>query len=199
MKCPQVSAAPTPKTPDGMTRSIPFVAEDLGLITADVRALCDEYHLPRTRVLQFAFDGTPDNPHFPHHYAAHTVAYTGSHDNFTARGWFDELPGDGRQILWRYLQRPEGAASEAAAALVRLGWSSTAALSMAPLQDLLNQRAEARMNVPGHAEGNWRWRCTDEMPSAAAFQWLRDLTEACNRSSVPRQKVIFPQATEVNR
>ena len=80
---------------------LPFVAEDLGLITADVRALRDQYHIPGTRVLQFAFDGTPDNPYLPQNYVANTVVYTGTHDNNTTRGWFDELPDDRRQNLWR--------------------------------------------------------------------------------------------------
>jgi 4-alpha-glucanotransferase len=179
--------------------SLPFVAEDLGVITADVRALRDQYQVPGTRVLQFAFDGTPDNPYLPHNYVANTVVYTGTHDNNTTRGWFDELPDDRRQNLWRYLKRPGGAASEAAAALVRLAWSSTAALSLAPLQDLLNLGAEARMNVPGRADGNWRWRCTEEMLSPAAFQWLRDVTETSNRSSVPQQNPYPQQTTEVKR
>ena len=67
---------------------------------------------------------------------------------------------------------------------MRLAWSSEAALAMAPLQDLLNLGTEARMNVPGRAGGNWRWRCTEDMLSAAAFEWLRDLTESSNRAGV---------------
>src|SRR5262249_20709859 len=145
--------------------------------------LRDRYQVPGTKVLQFAFDGSPDNPYLPHNFGANAVVYTGTHDNNTTRGWFDELRDDQRQNLWRYLGRPGGAASEAAAALVRLGWSSTAALSLAPLQDLLNLGAQARMNVPGRADGNWGWRCTAEMLSDSAFQWLQDLTETSNRSS----------------
>ena len=178
--------------------NLPFIAEDLGIITDDVRALRDRYQVPGTRVLQFAFDGTPDNPYLPHNYVANTVVYTGTHDNNTTRGWFDELPNDQRQNLWSYLGRPGGAASEAAAALIRLGWSSTAALSLAPLQDLLNLGAEARMNVPGRADGNWRWRCAKQMLSPPAFQWLQDLTETANRSSVSQEHSSY-QTTEVKR
>ena len=65
---------------------------------------------------------------------------------------------------------------------MELGWSSVADLAMAPLQDLLNLGGEDRMNVPGRAEGNWRWRCTEEMLSDPAFEWLRDLTKDANRS-----------------
>ena len=68
---------------------------------------------------------------------------------------------------------------------MRLAWSSEAALAMAPLQDLLNLGKEARMNVPGRAAGNWRWRCTADMLSASAFEWLRDLTTSWRRSPAP--------------
>ena len=67
-------------------------------------------------------------------------------------------------------------------ALLRLAWESVAALAITPLQDLLNLGNEARMNVPGRADGNWRWRCTQEMLSTRAFEWLRDLTKASGRS-----------------
>jgi len=65
--------------------------------------------------------------------------------------------------------------------LLRLAWSSRAALAIAPLQDVLNLGKDARMNRPGSADGNWRWRCTDDMLSAPAFQSLRDLTKASGR------------------
>ena len=64
-----------------------------------------------------------------------------------------------------------------------LAWSSAALLAMAPLQDLLNLGKQARMNVPGRADGNWRWRCTEDMLTVPAFQWLRDLTKHSNRSA----------------
>jgi 4-alpha-glucanotransferase len=163
---------------------LPFIAEDLGLITPDVCALRDQFRLPGTRVLQFAFDGHSDNPYLPENYVPNTVVYTGTHDNNTTLGWFEELPESQRQILWRYLDRPAGAGDESAQALMRLAWSSTAALAIAPLQDLLNLGTEARMNIPGRAAGNWRWRCTEDMLSPAAFQWLRDLTETSNRAGV---------------
>jgi 4-alpha-glucanotransferase len=161
--------------------ALPFIAEDLGLITPDVYALRDQFHLPGTRVLQFAFDGNPDNPHLPHKYVPNSVAYTGTHDNNSTRGWFEELPEDQRQNLWNYWKQPRGDSGEATKALLRLAWSSVAALALAPLQDLLNLGAEARMNVPGRVDGNWRWRSTQDMLSAPAFQWLRDLTKTSNR------------------
>ena len=163
---------------------LPFIAEDLGLITPDVSALREQFHLPGTRVLQFAFDGHSDNPHLPDNYACNTVVYTGTHDNPTTREWHEELPAGQRQIFWRYLKRPEGPSNKAAPALMELAWSSRAALAIVPLQDVLNLGTEARMNMPGRAEGNWRWRCPEAMLSTPAFQWLRDLTKASDRAAV---------------
>jgi 4-alpha-glucanotransferase len=98
---------------------LPFIAEDLGLITPDVVALRDQFGIPGTRVLQFAFDGSNDNPHLPENYASNTVAYTGTHDNATTRGWFEEMPAHLRQNLWRYLKRQPGSVEEVASALIR--------------------------------------------------------------------------------
>jgi 4-alpha-glucanotransferase len=162
--------------------ALPFVAEDLGLITPDVNALLDQFHLPGSRVLQFAFDGPLDNPHLPHNYVSNTVVYTGTHDNPTTRCWFEELPDGQRQNVWSYLKRPTGESREVAWELIRLAWSSRAALAIVPLQDLLNLGAEGRMNQPGRAEGNWRWRCTEDMLSAPVFQGLGELTETANRA-----------------
>jgi 4-alpha-glucanotransferase len=161
---------------------LPFVAEDLGLITPDVVALRDQFHLPGTRVLQFAFDGHSDNPYLPANFVSNTVAYTGTHDNAPTREWYHELPDYQRQNLWNYLGRPPGRSDEAAPALMELGWSSKAALAIAPLQDLLNLGAESRMNVPGRADGNWRWRCPEDKLSSPAFEWLQRLTAVSGRA-----------------
>jgi 4-alpha-glucanotransferase len=74
--------------------TLPFIAEDLGLITPDVCALRDQFQLPGTRILQFAFDDRSDNPYLPHNYISNTVVYTGTHDNATTRGWFEALRGN---------------------------------------------------------------------------------------------------------
>jgi 4-alpha-glucanotransferase len=161
--------------------TLPFIAEDLGLITPDVYALRDRFQLAGSRVLQFAFGGEPDNPYLPHNYVPNTVVYTGTHDNPTTRAWYEELPEHERQNLWSYLDRPGGDSAEAAPKLLRLAWFSVAALAIAPLQDVLNLGNEARMNVPGQADGNWRWRCTEEMLTGPAFEWLQDLTRASGR------------------
>jgi 4-alpha-glucanotransferase len=168
---------------------LPFIAEDLGLITPDVQALRDQFSLPGMRVLQFAFDGHADNPYLPHNFVHNTVSYTGTHDNATTQQWYEELPDYQRQNFWSYLKRAPGTSADAAPELMRLAWSSSAALAIAPLQDLLNLGSEARMNVPGRADGNWRWRVREDMLSLQAFQWLQDLTESSKRLATPATSV----------
>lgn len=168
---------------------LPFIAEDLGLITPDVHALRDQFQLPGTRVLQFAFDGHSDNPYLPHNFVPNTVAYTGTHDNTPTREWYEELPDYQRQNFWSYLKRAPGGNAEAPPALIHLAWSSQAALAIAPLQDLLNLGAESRMNVPGRASGNWSWRCPGDMLSLPSFEWLKELTDRSRRGSSNRSAV----------
>lgn len=156
---------------------LPFIAEDLGLITPEVYRLRDQFGIPGTRVLQFAFDGHADNPYLPGNYIHNTVVYTGTHDNPTTREWFDALPEEQRRTAFASIK----GSAEAAATLMHLAWNSVAALAIAPLQDLLGLGAQARMNLPGRAEGNWRWRCAAELMSLPAFEWLRNLTGEAKR------------------
>lgn len=162
---------------------LPFIAEDLGIITPEVRALRDELAIPGTRVLQFAFDGHSDNPYLPNNYVTNTVVYTGTHDNATTREWYEDLPAYQGQNLWNYLGRSPGQPPEVSPAMIGLAWSSRASLAITPLQDLLNLGKGARMNVPGRAEGNWSWRCSEEMLSDPAFHWLSELTKESQRKS----------------
>jgi 4-alpha-glucanotransferase len=186
---------------DEVVGGLPFLAEDLGIITPDVSALRDAFQLAGTRVLQFAFDGSADNPHLPDNYVHNTVVYTGTHDNPTTRGWYEDLPEVARRNLWRSARRAQGTSADAAPALLQLAWSSLAALAMAPLQDVLNLGQDARMNRPGSAEGNWRWRVTEDQLSTAAFESLRELTRASSRSAgvetgVPPQSfTVSPEIT----
>jgi len=160
---------------------LPFIAEDLGLITPDVVALRDQFALPGMRVLQFAFDGNPANPHLPNNYGENLVAYTGTHDNPTTRAWFEALPENARRLVSTSLNHSQERSEDAAFDLLMLAWSSKAGLAIAPLQDLLNLGSQGRMNLPGTAEGNWRWRCTEEMLVPSVFERLRDLTLAAER------------------
>jgi 4-alpha-glucanotransferase len=160
---------------------LPLLAEDLGIITPEVTALRDQFQLPGMRVLQFGFNGDANNPHLPHHVVHNSVAYTGTHDNDTTRGWYDAAPEHERRNFWSYLQRPPGEPGEAVWELIRLAWSSGAALALTPFQDLLGLGSSARMNIPGRAEGQWRWRCPGNALHDSAWQRLREVTRTSGR------------------
>jgi 4-alpha-glucanotransferase len=133
---------------------LPIIVEDLGVITPDVVELRQQLKFPGMKILQFAFD-EPENPFLPHNYSENFVAYTGSHDNDTSRGWYQNAPDVEKDFFRRYLAR---SGSDVAWDLIRAVWSSVAVYSLAPMQDFLNLGSEARMNTPGRLGGNWGWR-----------------------------------------
>jgi 4-alpha-glucanotransferase len=134
---------------------LPLIAEDLGIITAEVEALRDDLDLPSMRVLQFAFGGDdPENPHLPRNYVHNAVAYTGTHDNDTILGWYADAGGPER----RAVHELTGGADEMHWRLMETVLQSTAGWAIVPLQDVLGLGGQARMNTPGVPEGNWAWR-----------------------------------------
>ena len=175
---------------------LPLIAEDLGLIPSDVIQLRDSQNLPGMLVLQFAFNGNPQNPHLPGNYVPNTVAYTGTHDNNTTRGWFEALSEQQKHVLSAHLRQATVENREAAPDLMRLASSSSAALAIAPLQDLLNLGAVARMKTPGEAAGNWRWRVTNDALSPTAFDWLRDLAKEARRCPADGVRAESPALEE---
>jgi 4-alpha-glucanotransferase len=134
--------------------ALPLIAEDLGVITPDVIWLRDRYGLPGMRVLQFGFS-EPQPMFLPHNYVRQCVAYTGTHDNDTARGWLHSAPTPDRAFALRYLQT---SGRTFAWATIRAIWGSVAVFAIAPMQDVLNLGTRARMNFPGRPVGNWEWR-----------------------------------------
>ena len=160
---------------------LPFVAEDLGTITDDVRQLLADFRFPRMSVLQFAFDGDPQNSFLPHNTVENMIAYTGTHDNDTSLGWYRTLPEPHRDFLWEYLGTEPAQESEVADLLVDLAWQGSAAVSIAPLQDILGLGSEARMNTPGIADGNWAWRCSPEQMTQIAWDRIRERTSRYGR------------------
>jgi 4-alpha-glucanotransferase len=156
---------------------LPFIAEDLGEITPDVVALRRQFSLPGMKILQFAFSG-PGNPFLPHHYTRDCAVYTGTHDNDTARGWQQSAPPAELEFAYRYMNSGGG---DFAWDLLRLGWSSTAALALAPMQDLLDLGPEARLNFPGRPEGNWSWRMDPGSLTDGLAGRLRDLNQLYGR------------------
>lgn len=160
--------------------SLPLVAEDLGVITPEVDALRDHFGLPGMRVLQFGFDGVPDNPHVPHHHTVNSVVYAGTHDNDTAIGWFETLPDAERERVRRYLNVHE---KNIPKALMRAALASVGNLAILTLQDILGLGPEARMNTPGVAKGNWQWRFSWEQVPEGTEEYLRDLMDLYGRAS----------------
>ncbi len=147
--------------------ALPLIAEDLGLITEEVTALRQQFALPGMKVLQFAFGGEADNPFLPHNHELLSVVYTGTHDNNTSCGWFEELPPATQQHMKDYLAC---ATDDMPWPLIRAALASVATLAILPMQDLLALPAPARFNTPGTLEGNWRWRM-QTLPAATDRCW----------------------------
>ncbi len=157
---------------------LPLIAEDLGIITAEVEELRDELGLPGMRVLQFAFgEDDPDNPHLPANYPENSVGYTGTHDNDTSLGWLGAAGGDERARL----ERAGGGGGEPGWEMIRLVMESRARLAVFPLQDVLGLGSEARMNVPGTGAGNWAWRFREGALTPELAARLRALAAAAGR------------------
>jgi 4-alpha-glucanotransferase len=135
---------------------LPIVAEDLGYITTDVHALREACGFPGMKILQFAFGGDGEHEFLPHNYARNVVVYTGTHDNDTARGWWDAAPPHERHYAGTYLAC---GAHDVHWAMIRAACNSVANLAIFPLQDVMGLPGDQRMNTPGTLGGdNWRWR-----------------------------------------
>ncbi|MEW6077911.1 MAG: 4-alpha-glucanotransferase [Thermodesulfobacteriota bacterium] len=163
---------------------LPLIAEDLGFITPDVRKIMARYRLPGMKILQFAFTGRNAEPSFlPHAYEKNCFAYTGTHDNNTVRGWFEEeaTAGD-RKMFFRYAGR-KVPGKEIHWAFIRLAMMSAADTVILPVQDVLGLGAGARMNTPAVARGNWEWRLAPGQVTAAAADRLREMTEIYGRNA----------------
>ncbi len=146
---------------------LPLVAEDLGIITDEVRALRDKFGLPGMKILQFAFDGDSNNGYLPHKHIEHCVVYTGTHDNNTTLGWYRELPAHLQHQMNVYLNaNPD----DMPWPLIEATFASKAKLAVVPMQDVLCLDGEHRMNVPGVAAGNWRWR----FDWSQLLPWMQD-------------------------
>lgn len=162
--------------------SLPIIAEDLGLVTPDVREAMKAFGFPGMKVLLFAFgDDNPMHIYLPHAYEKNYVVYTGTHDNNTVRGWFEgEANPDERERVFRYLGRKVSAA-EAHWELIRLAMASIADMAIVPMQDILGFGQEAQMNRPSVAKGNWEWRLLTGRLSEPLAGRLRSLTRTYGR------------------
>jgi 4-alpha-glucanotransferase len=159
---------------------LPFIAEDLGVITPDVTALRDRWQMPGMRILQFAFGDPGAHIYLPHRYQSNTVVYTGTHDNDTTLGWWKNCSENERKYAGSLLGDTSDGVNWA---MVRLAQSSTANLCVVPLQDVLDLGSEARMNVPSYSDGNWTWRYQSGALQPGLAQKLATLAEVTDRQS----------------
>jgi 4-alpha-glucanotransferase len=160
---------------------LPFIAEDLGLITPDVVQLRERLQMPGMRVLQFAFGDAGAHIYLPHRYERNTVVYTGTHDNDTTLGWWGSCAGHERRAALALLGESADGVNWA---MTRLAQSSTANLSIVPLQDVLSLGSEARMNIPSIGNGNWSWRFPPGALRPELAQKLAELAEVTDRYPV---------------
>jgi 4-alpha-glucanotransferase len=161
----------------------PVIAEDLGIITDDVKEAKAHYDFPGMKVLIFAFgEDNPDNPYLPHNYERNCLVYTGTHDNNTLAGWYNNEAGEeDRERFWRYLggdPRPE----ELNTAMIRLAMMSVADKAIMNMQDLLGLGQAARMNEPSSSSGNWRWRLEAGQMDDGCFDLLGEMTRLYGRA-----------------
>jgi 4-alpha-glucanotransferase len=162
-------------------RELPLIAEDLGVITPAVERLRDGLGYPGMVIVQFGFN--PDDPHNPHHpdnHVEHRIAYTGTHDHDTVRGWYESIDGEVRTMVDAAIERAGVREPESWWSLIRLAFASPARVAMVQAQDVLGLGGEARMNMPGTTGKSWRWGL-DALPSLDLARRLRAASEAAGR------------------
>lgn len=164
--------------------ALPIIAEDLGVITPDVKKARKRFGFPGMKILLFAFDGDlKTHPYIPENYEQDCVVYTGTHDNNTAKGWFlKEASAAAKENLFKYLGK-KLTAEETPGSLVETAFYSKARIAIVPLQDILGLGEEARMNIPGTVQGNWRWRFLPSALDSTLTQRLLKLTQLAKRQN----------------
>jgi 4-alpha-glucanotransferase len=162
---------------------LPLIAEDLGIITPDVRKVMEHFAFPGMKVLLFAF-GEDDSmhPYLPHTYKENCVVYTGTHDNNTVRGWFkrEAKPAE-RKRVFRYIGR-KVSKKDIHWEFIRLAMQSVAKTAIIPMQDVLGLGEKARMNLPATGKGNWEWRLLPSQLTPQLAKKISDMTETCGRA-----------------
>lgn len=159
---------------------VPFIAEDLGIVTDEVYALRDRHDLPGMKIIQFAFGGEPDHPFLPHTYPEHCVAYPGTHDNNTIVGWMDETSADELHRARVYLSCSD---DDLPRAMMERLHESAASLVVFQAQDIFELGGQARMNTPGTVDGNWSWRMSPgQLEADEPWSWLETATVISKRA-----------------
>ena len=167
---------------------LPIIAEDLGVIDEEVEELRDSCGFPGMKILQFAFDSAETNDHLPYNLEKNCVVYTGTHDNDTIMGWFQSASADDRNFFLDYMHSD---GSEICWDLIRLAWASVAGTAIVPMQDLLELGTDARMNLPGTTDNNWRWRASAKNFGDALAERLAHITGLYGRNGkkIPTQEI----------
>ena len=155
----------------------PIIAEDLGIITDDVRALRDKFGLPGMKILQFAFEDEDSN-YLPYNQPYNCICYTGTHDNDTTTGWYATASEKARDKVRRYMNTD---ASQVSWDFIRTCFGSPARFAIIPVQDLFCQGSDCRMNTPGKADGNWAYRMKKELLTSDVAKRLYDVTKLYGR------------------
>jgi len=158
--------------------NLPFIAEDLGVITPDVIELRERYDLPGMRLFQFAFWEDADHEFLPHNYPVNCVAYTGTHDNDTSKSWYAHAPQHEKRFCMSYLGYPR---KDIAHTMIRAVWNSVGVFAIAPMQDFLQLGNQARMNLPATTSGNWHWRMKPDAITSDLIKWIKELNITYNR------------------
>src|SRR5205823_2835898 len=166
--------------------SLPFFAEDLGVITPDVTALRERHQIPGMAVLQFAFGDPGAHAYLPHRLTADRVIYTGTHDNDTTLGWWSALNKKERAAVVALIGHSEDGPNWG---LIRLALSSPANFSVVPLQDVLGLGSDARLNTPSTSVGNYHWRCQPGALRPRLAEKLAALAEVTDRLPEPTPQV----------
>ncbi len=161
---------------------VPILAEDLGVITKPVRELRDKYNLPGMNILQFAFGPTGEKRFLPHNLKHNSVVFTGSHDNDTTKGFFENEKKLKSEVYLSAQKYMNYNGPDMCTELIRLAYASIANIVMIPMQDILNTGTEARMNFPSKPHGNWTWRFTWEQIPDGLEKKYKELVKIYERS-----------------
>ncbi len=162
---------------------LPFVAEDLGMITQEVDSLRADFDLPGMRVLQFGFSNRGAHNYLPHRFEKNTVVYTGTHDNDTTAGWWRHGASENEIAAVRAYLNP-ATEDDVVWALIRAAAGSVADICIFPAQDVLQYGSEARMNTPSEPANNWAWRMPSGVLTPELAQRLATLMEVTDRDGI---------------
>jgi 4-alpha-glucanotransferase len=171
---------------------LPFIAEDLGVITKEVDELREQFNFPGMRILQFGFADRPAHNYLPHQYVSNTVVYTGTHDNNTTRGWWE---GEATRLEKQAVRTYFGTSSKDVVwTMIRAVQGSVADIAIVPVQDILDLGVEARMNMPSSTGDNWNWRCPENVLTPELAHKLAAIAEVADRDIPPTK--YFSTITE---